>query len=834
LPDILNVSVAGHGKRAASGDSERIHNQDVTMENPNPYNGYTYVDEEEVHLQDYINVLFRRRKSVVFAFCAIFLSVALYTFLVSPLFEAKATLHVRDEKVNGNGLFDDLGLSRENPIETEVEILRSRTNIEEVVKRLHLDWQIDKQSDEMDFAVREFASTAENPHYVVRLLDAGRYRVADADGNAVGIGQAGHLFSAGGLRLLIDNLRGHEGQEFELSLRPFNQVVLGLREAIKASEVGKGTNIIQVSYRHTDPELASEVVNALSSVYLERNILLKSEEANKSVEFIDKQLQSVRENLDTAEEQLAAYKSTSGVVEMGTEATSLIGLLTGQEKELASVELLRRQAQFAVASLKTAMAQKKSYVPAVLMDDPVVSSMAEKLATLEVEKRRLLVDLTEMHPDVRAVQGQIMQIQDKLLSTYQQLLSGLSKQSDTVRGDLQRYEARVRQLPAAERDLARLTRRSTVNAEIYTFLLQKHEEARLARAATIGNVNIIDPAIVPDRPVKPQKAKNLLLGLIVGCMAGIGLAFLLEYLDDSIKDGELAKREVGVPLLSVIPYIGLDRKGKDRQALVDGNSSRRVLIAQFKPKSAAAEAFRSLRTSLHFSSLGRDKKVLLVTSAFPSEGKTTISGNLAVTLAQTGNRVLLVGCDLRKPTLQEMFGDHHAVGLTEVLVGDAKVEEAIKPTGLFQLDFLPSGAVPPNPAELLESQRMKNLVRELRDQYDVILLDAPPVLAVTDATILTSLAEQVVWVLQVGGVSIKAARRVKEIMDNIKAPLIGFVLNDKNQEGQGYYGGYSRYGSYGRYGYGYGYGYGYYQQDKMTAKPGVVGRLLGRWTGKEG
>lgn len=802
------------------------------MEKPNEFSNHSYMEEQEVHLQDYINVLFRRRKPFLLAFSAIFILVALYTFLVSPLFEAKATLHVRDDKVKGNGLLDDLGLNRENPIETEIEILRSRTNIEEVVRRLHLDWGIKKSSDELTVRVLDFSSSAEKPKFTIELLGDQRYRVSDFDGNAVGEGKVGHLFKTQEVRLIIDDLIGEVGQEFELGVLPFNKVVRGLRGAINAAEVGKKTNIIEMTYRNHDPALASEVVNTLANVYLERNILFKSQEANKSVEFIDKQLQSVRDSLDGAEEQLATYKSSSGVVEMGSEATSLLDLLTGQEKELTKVELARRQAQFAVDSLKEAMLKEQGYIPAVLMEDPVVASMAEKLATLEVEKRKLLTDMTEMHPEVRGVQGQILQVQQKLLSTYEQLLSGLSERAASIRQDLERYEARVRQLPEAERDLARLTRRSTVNAEIYTFLLQKHEEARLARAATISSVNIIDPAIVPDRPVKPQKAKNLLLGLIVGCMAGIGLAFLLEYMDDSIKDGELAKREVGLPLLSVIPYIGLDHKGKEARELAVSNNNRRVLIAQFKPKSAAAEAFRSLRTALHFSALGREKKVLLVTSAFPSEGKTTISGNLAVTLAQTGNRVLLVGCDLRKPTLQDMFGGADSAGLTEVLVGDAKAEDVIKPTGLFQLDFLPAGAVPPNPAELLESDRMKNLIGDLREQYDVILLDAPPILAVTDATVLTSLAEQVVWVLMVGGVSIKAARRVKEIMDSIKAPLVGFVLNDKNQKGQGYYGS-GRYGTYGRYGYGYGYGYGYYQQEPAVENPGLVGKLLGRWSGKE-
>jgi len=339
------------------------------------------------------------------------------------------------------------------------------------------------------------------------------------------------------------------------------------------------------------------------------------------------------------------------------------------------------------------------------------------------------------------------------------------------------YEERARQLPAAERDLARLTRSAKVNADIYTFLLQKHEEARLARAATISNINVIDPAIKPDRPVKPQKAKNLLLGLVVGVMAGLGLAFFFDYLDDSLKDGEAAQRLLGLPLLSVIPFIGLEdsKEERGRERFVE-RAKRRVLIAQFKPKSAAAEAFRSLRTALHFSALGREKKVLLVTSAFPGEGKTTLSGNLAVTLAQAGERVLLVGCDLRKPTLEDMFGGTRSDGLTEVLVGDVKVEDVIRHTGLFRLDFLPAGTTPPNPAELLGSDRMHSLIDELRDRYDIILLDAPPVLAVTDATVLTSVADQVVWMLEVGAVSQKAARRVKEILSNVSAPLVGLVM----------------------------------------------------------
>jgi tyrosine-protein kinase Etk/Wzc len=765
-------------------------------ETPTP-NGY--IQEEEVHLSDYLNVLYRRRRIAVAGFLAVVIGVTLYTFLARPVYEATATLHVRDEKVRGGNLLGDLGLSRDNPIETEIEIVKSRTNIEEVVRRLHLNWVVDDRSDGLSFRLADFASAAEDPEYRLELTDGASYRVLDGDARVVAEGGSGVLARGDGFSLLLDDLQGKPGDAFRLTLTSFNATVNTLREAVRASEVGKGTNIIRLSYQSHDPVMASDVVNGLAQAYLERSIVLKTQEASRSVEFIAQQLEQVRTTLDGAERDLENFKSASGVVRLDAEAATLVERLASSEKEQTAVRLRQRQAEFAADALKQALERRESYAPAILLDEPVVAALAQKLTALEVEKQGLLVELAPGHPAVQAVQERIAEVQRKLFGNYRSILAGLRDTDRTLGDNLERYESELKKLPAAELELARLSRLATVNAEIYTFLLQKHEEARIAKASTISNINIIDPAIAPEKPVKPQKKKNLLLGLIVGAMLGVGLAFFREYLDDSIKDEEGAKRLLGLPVLTLIPFIG--RRANSRPKKGEALPPERTLIADLDPRSSAAESFRSLRTALHFAGNGRPNQVLLVTSTLPGEGKTTVSANLAVTLAQTGSRVLLIGCDLRKPTLHQMFHGDNTNGLTDYLVGDADLEKAVRATGLYNLDFISAGTVPPNPAELLGSERMRKMLEELRGRYDTILLDAPPTLAVTDAAVLTTFADATVMVVEIGGVGAKAAQRAMEVLRSTRTPLAGLILNDKRNRGVEYYG---YYGRYGKYAFGYG------------------------------
>jgi tyrosine-protein kinase Etk/Wzc len=760
---------------------------------------------QEVHLSEYIGVILRRRKTFLIAFLAVFLGVAIYTFIMTPIYEATATLHVKDEKAKSGVLGELSLLASNNTIGAEIEILTSRTNAEQVVKRLHLDWQVENMNKGMIIKVLDFASTAKVPAYQIEVTGAGTYTLKEKGGKLIGSGKVGQLLKGEGVSLVVGELSGKPGDSCQLRLLPFNGVVAGLRGAIKAKELGKKTDIVTIAFKSNDPQYACDVVNTLIQTYLEQSVAFKTEEASRTVSFVDEQLKGVRQELDKAEADLQGYKSSSGVVKLDTEAEELIRKFSQTERDRAAVTLQKKQMEFALASLKDTARKGGTYSPAAMRDDPLVAGMATRLAELEVQKRALLTDSTKEHPAVKALQDQIDEVQRKIQATYETALSNLGKEEMDIAKRLASYEGTLKRLPAAERDLARFMRVAKVNADIFTFLLQKHEEARIAQAATISNIKIVDPAIKPDWPIKPQKKKYILLGFVVGLMLGFGLAFFQEYLDDTIKDAEHAKRAVGLPLLAVIPFI------PRRETEKGGNGS--ALITQQEPKSVVAEAFRSLRTSLHFSAINRDKKIILLTSTFPGEGKSTISANLANTLSQTGARVLIVDCDLRRSFLHDKFRCDKVPGLAELLTGDSDFTTVKHHTAIPNLDLVTAGTTPPNPAELLGSEAMRGFLTAQRDNYDHIVIDAPPVLAVTDAPVLTAMADMVLVVLEAGRVPLKAAQRMREMLTTVQAPVAGLVVNDKTGKGEsyGYYGG-------GYYRYGYGYGYGYYGDEDSAAK----------------
>ncbi|NTU73478.1 polysaccharide biosynthesis tyrosine autokinase, partial [Candidatus Roizmanbacteria bacterium] len=482
------------------------------------------------------------------------------------------------------------------------------------------------------------------------------------------------------------------------------------------------------------------------------------------------------------------------------EAQELIRKYSQLEQQKVGVNLTKRQLEFALAAQQEALAHGKPYSPAVMKDDPLVAEMARQLADLEVQKRGLMVDYTANHPAVQNVQAQIDEIQQKIRSTYLSGISNLSKQESDIGQRLGGYEGEMRNIPVEELDLARYTRLAKVTGDIYTFLLQKHEEARISKASTINNINVIDTAVMPMVPVKPEKVKYLLIGLILGGVAGVGLAIVMEYFDDTVKNESDAKKVLGYGHLATIPFLG--QADTERPA-----GEKFGLITHADQRSVAAEAFRALRTSLHFSAPNERRQVLLLTSSFSGEGKSTICSNLAVAIAQTGARTLLLEADLHKSTLYQRIGVQRVPGVADVLAGDIELSQALQKSSVENLTVLTAGTIPPNPSILLGSMEMKELVERLRKSFDRIVMDAPPTLPVADSIELTSLSDQVIIVLESGRVPVKAAERLKELLSNAKAPVAGFVFNNKElQQASGY--GYS-------YGYNQGYGYGYGQHDDV-------------------
>jgi len=372
---------------------------------------------------------------------------------------------------------------------------------------------------------------------------------------------------------------------------------------------------------------------------------------------------------------------------------------------------------------------------------------------------------------------------------------------------LGRSSQQLKQVPEEELELVRLTRANQVNAELYSYLLQRQQEMRIVASSSTGNVEIVDRAQVPTIPIKPNKKKNLALGLILGLMLGVGLTFLLDYLDRTIKDEDDVREKLGLPVIGTIPRIKEAEGNEDRQ-----------LVTQLEPMSPPSEAFLALRTNLLYKITNQKHKTVMLTSCLPDEGKSTVAVNLAATLAQTGARTLLVGCDLRRPSLYRALGETEVPGLTDLLMNND--ENAIRKIEHLTLDFIPGGTEPPNPTQVLNSQKMMSFLEGINQRYEYVVLDAPPLLPVADALILASKVDLNVMVIESCRIPEKIAQRALSALHNHGATLAGVVLNDKSGKGAKYYGAYSYYeGKYYQ---------GYYRRDEPEPPQPLMKRILSK------
>ncbi|MAG92448.1 MAG: hypothetical protein CMJ48_01675, partial [Planctomycetaceae bacterium] len=337
-------------------------------------------------------------------------------------------------------------------------------------------------------------------------------------------------------------------------------------------------------------------------------------------------------------------------------------------------------------------------------------------------------------------------------------------------------------------ELVGLLRKSEVNQDLYTRLLQKYEEARIAEAAEVGTAQLVDPALPPGGPFRPNTSVNVFLGALLGLVLGIAQAFLLEHIDNSVHSVRELEKAMGLPTFGLIPQI--PEKPGSGPSLAERGRRKRVrpdrLISSMELGSIAMEAYRCLRTNIQFAAPDTKTPCYLVTSAGPGEGKSLTTSNLAIAIAQLGRRVVLVDADMRRPVLHGLFGVERGPGLSEILVGNATWQENLRSTSVEGLHVLPAGQSPPNPAELLASERTRTLIRELSDNFDLVLVDSPPALPLTDASVLSTEVNGVFLVVRAGMASLEAARRAKASLQNVGARLLGVIFNGACvQEGLG-------------------------------------------------
>ena len=534
------------------------------------------------------------------------------------------------------------------------------------------------------------------------------------------------------------------------SIQEIYLAVNQLQSQISNSIVGR-TNIIKITATADDPKAAVRLANAVAEVFIEESLLEKTKQARTGRVFIEEQLEALKKRFAATEDQL-------------------------------------KEIEHNVKGIKLAI------------------PIQEKLVDLEFELATILQKYTEKHPQVEQLKEQIKHLERQL--------AGFSGE---------------------ELEYARLLREVEVNKKLYGLLSEKLEESRISEAQKISDVSVVDPAVIAICPVAPQKKIGVLAGGLMGLVLGFVLAFIAETMDTSIGTVEDVENVVKLFVLGVVPSIisefergrGILIKLKRRIFPVhksEGEESYIKLFVHYQPKASVTEAFRNIRTNLK---LGPSKKTILITSAGPGEGKTTTLINLGLVIAQTGAKTLLVSSDLRRPAVEKTFGVKRKPGLNEIIsgtvgLGDAlrnisdimlgfmQVDEILKAPGIENIWILPSGQIPLNPSEILESKSINNIIEELRKKFDVILFDSPPILPLTDASLLASKMDGVVLVYEIGRMSRSALLRAKIQLESVGAKISGIILNHIHHQTEAnmpypYY-------------YRYKYRYRYYTQDKPAKK----------------
>ncbi len=573
-------------------------------------------------------------------------------------------------------------------------------------------------------------------------------------------------------------------------------------KAMVTAENEAGTNIINISVTSTDAEEAADIANTLSVAYQEYNIKEKNRKTYETKSFIEEQLEKTHLNLKAAEEALKNFKETSSLVSIDTQTQQALSHQFEIEKKLSETQELRRNIEKQVRFIGQKGFQELSAIEQYLADPNIYSpiySLNKKLSELLIERETLLIDFTVEHPKVKEIGQEINAVVSELnqeLTSYLREL--ISKENDLTS---QKNELRGKSLVFPEKalQLARLQREVTVQEELFSQLQIRYQETLIHESGKVQEVSIVKPALVPSAPFNiPSKTMIVLTGLVMGLIIGVVLAFGVEVFDTSIGTIEDVESLLGVPVLGVIPFMNKDERGKHTKSRTL-KGRQQDLVAHYDPKSLPAEAFRALRSNIEFVRVDKKFKTFLVTSSFVQEGKTFNVVNLALSMGQAGHKVLIIEADLRKPVIHKMFGIPRLPGLTDyilgnyswedirkniadVMLGDFEVEDVLHTPGLDNLTIVTSGTTPPNPAEILRSGRFKEFLGTISEQYDIVLIDSPPVLPVADATEISSLVDGVLLVYTVGKIGRSILKRAKVSLDNVEANVTGVVLNNVKPE----------------------------------------------------
>ncbi len=726
---------------------------------------YPQLPTHESTIGEYWHILRKHWWIVAASVATIFSVVAIASLKMPKIYEASGTIAINkpDNSLNfQNTATFSLDYYDPSELETEVKILQSDVLALEVIRSLNLD---------------------QRPEY------------------------GGQVSNSPSADLAPDPLQSDPGKAASL--------LGGFKGNLRVS-LSQNSRIIEVHYRSTEPETAANVVNSLMQTYIEDNRRTRFESTMAASDWLQKQLVDLQMKVETSQEKLVRYQREHEILGIDEKQNITTQKLDELNKALTAAESERMDRESFYHLVESgdpdAIAASAGSVDAgngVQSASVLLDSLAAKQADLKIQVADLNTQFGPSYPKLAQLNNQLKEIDSEIQAEMKKIASKVRGQYVTALGrenmlhdalEKQKQEANKLNESAIEYNM--LKRDAETNRALYEGILEKLKEASVSAGLKANNFHVVDAARSPTFPVEPNIPRNLGFALVLGLATGVGLAFLKEGLDNTIRTTEQAHIISGLPSLGMIPLGSkAAREGPNAKRLVIASSKEAVeLVTQVRPQSQMAESYRALRTSLLLSNLGSPPKIIMVTSALPQEGKTTTSINTAVVLAQKGVRVLLIDADLRRPSIHKTLGMGPRSGLSNVLTGSTTLEQAITRTAILpNLFILPAGTPPPNPAELLASSNMREMLAQLRDQYDHIVVDTPPSLSVTDAVVLSQRADAVVLVIRSGQTTKQSLRRARDLLAQVSAKVVGVLLNAVDLSSPDYYYYYEYQGKYAQY-----------------------------------
>lgn len=779
------------------------------------------IRESELDLKDVWNFAVRNKLLILGVAAFGMLVGQVVTWRTTPIYRSSASVQIEDDDpINqmGSVLGPELG-STSLRAETEMGVLLSRTLAEEVVDSLNLMVQLVSPRGIPRDAVlsRVHAEAwATSELYELTRIAPDRFTVHGSRTATVDTISVGDDVVVNGATFALTP-RAADYEQLEISVATFQRAVGRVRGQTRVTRPDRTALILRVDYESTDTMLVDDVPNLLVSSYIRRRLQSQQMAASNTVTFLRGQLDSLSLELTHAEDDLQAYRQGEQVVNLQAEGSAQVTQLARLQADRNALDSERGALQQLLDGINREASQRPTrrgepspyrrlIAFPTLLQNGAASQLLQNMTTLGDQRSELLRRRTLEDPDVESLTSRIEQLEDQLRTIAVTYLQGLSNQVASYDQTLRRFGGELARIPAKELAVARLERRSTILRDIFTLLQTRLKEAEIAQAAKDPDVSVIDQAILETGPIGPRRNLNLLFGALIGMILGVSIAAGRDFMDRTVHTREdVDEASGGIPLVGIIPQMSPNGAMNGKVAAKNGRRSAAEaatpresrLVALYHPRDPVTEAYRALRTNIRFARFGESPKVLVLTSALPRDGKSTTASNLAIVLAQQGTRTLLIDADLRRGLIGGLFHVPQKPGLTNILIGEVAVRDAIRKvevgSDLF-LDVLPSGAFPPNPAELIGSDRMVQLLKKLSEHYDAIIVDTAPLNLVTDAAVLGACAGGVLLVARAAATDRGALRFAADQLRSVGAPILGAILNDVNAVRDGRYG--SSYGSY--------------------------------------